>query len=414
MESIIYDFSELAAKNATEIKVNKYISNSDDGMVLIGKILSGNSRPDLEKNIRTANILKSELLGCLAGIGLENELLYYEKLLKISEKLSSYENQEVINSKIIVAIGGKFSAGKSCFINSIFGNDVRLLPEEQNPTTSIPTFVISGNEKSFMAVVNDTAAIKLDEEEMQALTHKFYDKYKFGFNQFIDKLILTIETFPYKNIALLDTPGYSKDDSGVRQNVSDEGKALSQLRTADYIIWLVDCENGTVHQKDIEFIKRVAPEKKVLFIFNKCDKKTDREIEDIIKHAKQTLTDAEVLYEDVVSYSSVMPEEYDKRKKISKFLKRVNKIKKDNTLSVLLNTIIDGIRKDILDLQSRKKVLRSNVIKSINSSYDPIKINGCVYLLKNIERDIEVIEQKRKAFERKWYNVKNLLSERGL
>lgn len=414
MNSEIFDFGEIAAKNATVIKVNRYISNSDDGMVLIGKILSGNSQANLEKRIRTANILKSELLGSLAGIGLKDELLYYEKLLKISEKLSSYENQVAINSKIIVAIGGKFSAGKSCFINSIFGNDVRLLPEEQNPTTSIPTFVISGNEKSFTAVVNNTTAVKLDEEEMQALTHKFYDKYKFGFNQFIDKLILTIENFPYQNIALLDTPGYSKDDSGVRQNVSDEGKALTQLRTADYIIWLVDCENGTVHHKDIEFLKRVAPEKKILFIFNKCDKKTDREIEGIIMHAKQTLNDAELLYEDVVSYSSVMPEEYDKGKIISKFLEHINKAKKDNAPSVLLNAIIDDIRKDILDLQSRKKVLRSNVIKSINSSYDPIKINGCVNLLKSIESDIESIEHKRNMFERKWHNVKNLLSERGL
>lgn len=414
MESKILDFSVLAEQKATEIKTNRYISNSDEGMVLIGKILSGNNQYDLEKNMRTANILKSELLGSLGGIGLKDELLYYEKLLKISEKLSSYEDQVSLNTKIIVAIGGKFSAGKSCFINSIFGNDVRILPEEQNPTTSIPTFVISGHEKSFMAVVNNTAAIKLDEEEMQALTHKFYDKYKFGFNQFINKLILTMVNFPYKNIALLDTPGYSKDDSGIRQNVTDEGKALSQLRTADYIIWLVDCENGTVHYKDIEFLKKVAPENKVLFIFNKCDKKSDREIKDIITHAKQTLNDAELLYEDVIAYSSIMPEEYDKDNKIDKFLKRINRIKKDSTPSVNLNIIIDSIRKDILDIQSRKRVLRSKVISSINSSYDPIKINGCVNLLKNIERDINTIEHKRNMFERKWQNVKKLLFERGL
>ena len=87
-------------------------------------------------------------------------------------------------------IGGKFSAGKSKFINSILNTEERILPEDQNPTTSIPTYLMYGENEQILAYTSENLNVSLDKEALQALTHKFFEKYKIGFSSFINSLII--------------------------------------------------------------------------------------------------------------------------------------------------------------------------------------------------------------------------------
>jgi hypothetical protein len=58
-------------------------------------------------------------------------------------------------------------------------------------------------------------------EAAQALTHAFFKEYQLGFSRFINNLVINVPNFSYENVAVLDTPGYSKADSGVKRNASD-------------------------------------------------------------------------------------------------------------------------------------------------------------------------------------------------
>ena len=64
---------------------------------------------------------------------------------------------------------------------------------------------------------------------------------------FVDSIIAESVNYSLsENIALLDTPGYTKydDESDSKLVISDRQKAYEQLKASDYLIWLVDIENG--------------------------------------------------------------------------------------------------------------------------------------------------------------------------
>ncbi|TOF43990.1 GTP-binding protein, partial [Vibrio parahaemolyticus] len=94
-------------------------------------------------------------------------------------------------------------------------------------------------------------------------------------------------------LIFLDTPGYSKSDN---QQKIDENIARQHLRVADYLIWLVDSQNGTVPQQDIDFLQSLELDQPVLVVMSKADKKLESEVKSIIKVAKADLENAEISY----------------------------------------------------------------------------------------------------------------------
>ena len=67
-----------------------------------------------------------------------------------------------------------------------------------------------GEDEQILAYTNENLNISLDKEALQALTHKFFEKYKIGFSSFINSLIIFEPNMTYKDLVFLDTPGNSK------------------------------------------------------------------------------------------------------------------------------------------------------------------------------------------------------------
>ena len=131
-------------------------------------------------------MLDTNFLSVFKEIQLTNEAQLQIKLSLLSDKLIEQKKYKALKGKSIVGIGGKFSAGKSKFINSILNAEEGILPEDQNPTTSIPTYLMYGEDEQILAYTNENLNISLDKEALQALTHKFFEKYKLGFSSFIN------------------------------------------------------------------------------------------------------------------------------------------------------------------------------------------------------------------------------------
>ncbi len=74
-----------------------------------------------------------------------------------------------------------FSAGKSKFINSIMRYNI--LPENQLPTTSIPTYITRGNEK-LSAYTFNNIEVQLDYEAINAISHIFYEEYSIFYEEY--------------------------------------------------------------------------------------------------------------------------------------------------------------------------------------------------------------------------------------
>lgn len=288
-----------------------------------------------------------DLLTILKNIPLSNKAKRQKEFKTLSSKLVEKYKYKQLGNKAIVGIGGRFSAGKSRFINSILKLEENLLPEDQNPTTSIPTYIIKGLENSVIGNLGDID-VKLDSISLSMLTHNLYEKYSIGFSRFIKTLMIINQNSPYKNLAFLDTPGYNKADFvknfDFKLTSSDKLIAYNHLKNIDFLIWLVDIDNGTIKEDDLDFIEKLDISVPILIVMNKIDKKMDRDIESIINVIKQDVLNYNFNIFGITGYSSKEHKEWRNLGIIRKFLVEAEKY--SNKKGNIIDEFID-VKKDI-------------------------------------------------------------------
>lgn len=373
-----YEFDEDEEFSEEDFETNEYMKSKTKAIELIGSIISPNNKDlsDINRIKKINELLDRKLLGTLKYVKLENESEMQLELSNIGKKLYEGKKYEVVKNKALVGIGGKFSAGKSKFINSILKTE-RLLPENQNPTTSIATYIVKGKSQKIYVYTNDNNTSEIDLEALNALTHSFYEKYKIGFTAFIDCVIIHDSNMPYKDIVFIDTPGYSKADNFDGNNsegtISDREKAYRQLNATDYLVWLIDIENGEISVSDIEFLNSLQVKSSILVVLNKADKKPDSDIEKIIKKVELTLTNCNLNIYGVTAYSSMTGEEWNNNI-ISKFFDMVSMEKQSKVdVRVQLNEIekvIDNSLTENLEETRRNSEELFDVISQSNSVMD--------------------------------------------
>lgn len=354
---------------------NMYISDDDNAVSLISELIKNKSN----NSIRTKKKIESyidEIFTLFSDVSIEHELEYYEQFMDLCARLSERGKIQKIQNKAVISFGGKFSAGKSKFINSISGIG-ELLPVAQAPTTSIPTYIIKSKCDKLSANSIDGYSVEITTEAMNALTHEFYDVYGIGFSAFIDSIIAESVDYSLSDkIALLDTPGYTKfdDESDSKLVISDRQKAYEQLRASDYLIWLVDIENGGLTKDDVEFMESLHMKTPILIVFTKADLKTERIIQEVIKSAKETLEESSIKYFGVTAYSSNLNIEYGDSI-IQKFLRFAENDKVRN------NDVVNEFKKT-------QDAMRNSIKKSIDQTNATAK--GLFEYVKNSVQIMEI------------------------
>ena len=331
---------------------NIYLKDPDKGFELLAQLLPRDqSQQEKGKVMEELNeLMDHQLFESSEETILNNELSHYKRLQVLRSKLYEQNKLRLLQGKSVVGIGGKFSAGKSKFINAVIR--ARILPEDQTPTTSIATYLAYGDQEEIRAYTDQDQDILLDREAAKALTHAFHEKYGLGFSKFVSNLVVHVPTFPYQEIVLLDTPGYSKFDQGIKKSISDAEKAFQQLKTVDHLIWLVDIENGVIQHQDIEFINALNLKNPVLVVFNKADKKTKADLEDIITTSKEMLKDTEIKVYDVIGYSALNEKEYTGGDRLEAYLQEING--QEKAKETLEQEILGAMREILLELKVQK------------------------------------------------------------
>lgn len=311
---------------------NIYLEDHDKAIRLAASLLPRHDHfsKRQEDLARLDHLIDVRLVEAMQHLATVDALAESRRLKKLSDKLLAAKQIRALNNKTVVGLGGRFSAGKSSFINSCLKSDAETirLPENQNPTTSIPTYVVSGPQNEIRACLQDGGIVSLELEAMQAMTHDFYEAYQIGFARFVRSLMVYTNAFPKeisRRIALLDTPGYNKADADTRDSISDAKITAKQLQSVDYLIWLVHIDNGTVGAADLDFLRQIHPERPILVVFNHADEKTDGEKGQVVSAGKQALDQAGIPYFDAVAYSSRYGEEYLGTDRIREFFQSVSR-----------------------------------------------------------------------------------------
>ena len=298
-------------ENEPEIDENAFIADSEQAAQLISELFRSGTQNDRKMLSHIQQYIK-DIFQLYSEIELEDELSYYQEFRTLYNRLAERRKLEKISKKTVIGIGGKFSAGKSKFLNAVAGLD-GLLPEATSPTTSIPTYIISGKTAYIANNIYD-GMCSLTKEKLQAMTHEFFEKYHIGFSAFVESIVITSQNWSLPtNLALLDTPGYNKYDNKIQDTVSDKMKAYEQLKNADFLIWLASIDNGTITQDDIHFIESLHLSFPVLIVFNKCDQKTPEQVASILEQAVSDIENAGLDCYGVAAYSALYKEETNGR-----------------------------------------------------------------------------------------------------
>lgn len=263
--------------------------------------------------------------------------------------------------KVIVGIGGAFSAGKSSFLNGILGQ--KILSVEIDPTTSIPTYLIHGEHQKIKAVLKNAQQQDLSLEQFKSLTHHA-EQELYELTENIDLILLNQPEQRWPHLAFLDTPGYSNHED-IEQGMCDAHIAKVQLNDAQCLIWLISADQGGISQSDIEFLKTIRSDIPKLIVISRADKKSPDDLTEIKKLTKYSLAQHQIQAIDVLVLSARYPEKFDRHLL-------------DNYLA-----------------QWSSKSQESRIIENFNQYFDAMKKH-----LTNKEGEIEIERFQRKLFEK--------------
>ncbi|WP_368566296.1 dynamin family protein [Acinetobacter bereziniae] len=266
-----------------------------------------------------------------------------------------------IADKVIVGVGGAFSAGKSSFLNGILGR--KVLSVAIDPTTSIPTYLIHGEQQKIAAVLKNSQQLDLSLEQFKNLTHHAEQElHELAVN--IDLILLTQPEQRWPNLAFLDTPGYSNHED-IEQGLCDAHIAKVQLNDVQCLIWLVSADQGVISQSDIDFLKTIRSDIPKLIVMSRADKKSPEDLTEIKKLTQYTLAQHQIEAIDVLVLSARQPEKFDRK-------------------------LLDGYL-----TQWSSKSQESRIIENFNQYFDAMKKH-----LANKEGEIEIEQFQRKLFEK--------------
>lgn len=403
------DIDDVELDVTVEDDENIYLKDASKGLALIAKILS---LPEKEEygTRRIRQFIQQSLLGSLSRINLNNEMMYYRQLEKIGNQIQEIKDIKDLKKKIVIGVGGGFSAGKSRFINTILGNpDDFILPENQGPSTSIPTFIVKSDLDEILAITFDSKKVNLDREEVKALAHQFYDRYHFGFSQYIRRLLVKCSTFPYENLAILDTPGYTKDDSNKIKDAKDIIRAKEQLKISDYVIWVIEPgSGGGLTGTDIEFLRDIGSEKPILFIVNKCDKFSMDNIQPIVDNVKHLSKDEGFKIVDVLKYSSNNYHEFE-RNKLESYLEKFNNSAVLSDQEQDIFEVVGTIKRELIQERNDCKVKLNKLNSMIRDSMNPNTIRAMVGLHQQFMKKFASINYGEYAFECAKKNLRDMV-----
>lgn len=303
---------------------------------------------------------------------LANEAEAFMKLQAIEKELELITVYPNLYKKSVVAVAGGFSSGKSSFINSLINDKKVRLPEDTNPTTAIPTYVMHNEINKFIACNHNGGVVdlsKLDNKFHEKLSHEFIKSFGFNLKNIMPFMIIGTDLKNYEHLCFIDTPGYNPANSSESFSYEDKKTAQEFIENAQALLWIIGLDvNGTILRSDLNFLSELdVSNKKLFIILNKADLKPLSDIEKIVDNLIQTLEDYDIKYTGISAYNSKAKEEiYHINKSLDEFLNDINqKSSIQDSLVKKLYEVDEMYRESILKTIIRKESI-SNTLHSLS------------------------------------------------
>ncbi|GAA7567509.1 hypothetical protein HpMMM14_12310 [Helicobacter pylori] len=324
-------------------------------------------------------ILDNNFLEFASGVdSLKEKEIALLALQEIKKELQLVASYPSLFKKSMVAVGGGFSVGKSSFLNHLLGLNLKL-PENLTPTTAIPTYCLRGEREVLMGFSQNGGVVELPH---LTFDHKFLNSLGFNLKEIMPSILLSAPSVPFEFLCFIDTPGYNPSNQGYTGG--DRQASEEYLANAKYILWVIDCQHGTIQSDDLDYLQELYEEhgKQVFIVLNKADRKTKNDLEKIATNIREILEDKGVEICGIGTYSS---KNYEKCKEINEnssiftplegFLHSLDKKseKQNEILSVLYEVGLayeKAIKEDLSKFKRYQKALHSIKLDLMQKGFD--------------------------------------------
>lgn len=297
------------------------------------------------------------------------------RLQEVEKELKEIVDFPMLSTKNIVAVAGKFSSGKSKFLNTtIHGGGIQLSVGVKS-TTAIPTFVLFDETAKITAYTPDGRQGEVPVELFNKIDHGFIEE--IGFNlKTIMPYVTVFSAFCEKlsdlnNLCFIDTPGYDA--------VNDEDKetTFDVLQFTSSVVWFVAINNGTLNKNDVDFLQSLnnkGKKKKLYVVVSKADLQKSS-IQTVINRIKSDLEDNDIPFVGISAFSSNENKEY-----------------KDEEMQTSIYDFLIQQNENVVDTAERFKELKSKIDSVFQLYYDSIAND--LARIKKTEKDVRQQQKK--------------------
>ncbi|GAA7987189.1 hypothetical protein HpCS16_12360 [Helicobacter pylori] len=236
--------------------------------------------------------------------------------------------------------------------------------------------------------------------------HKFLNSFGFDLKEIMPFMLLSAPSVPFEFLCFIDTPGYNPSNQGYTGG--DRQASEEYLANAKYILWVIDCQHGTIQSDDLNYLQELYEEGKQAFIvLNKADLKITIQLEEIAVQTKETLENNGIEFLGIGAYSS---ERYQEIKEFSekspvfdsleKFLTELNKKgeKQNEILSVLYEVHLayeQAIQQDADKFKRYQKALHSIKLDLMQKGFDDFS-DASFNKIESLKKEFSEQEQSKR------------------
>jgi hypothetical protein len=253
-----------------------------------------------------------------------------DTLRLILKKLQLISNCPELHNKTFGAIGGRFSSGKSSFVNSFITDSAIKLAEGTRPVAVIPSYIISSDKPQVNGISCKGGSFEIALDIYKDISPEVLKTFGYNLREIIPYTIMLcpLQQNLFRNICLINIPEYNPS---VSDSSSQNFEAIKEyVEDSQFLIWTISLDkNDTIPKYDLEFLSQFDFEKnterKLYILANKAELKTQDDLEDILDTFEERLEDMGINYAGICTYSSNLKKTYTFRKSsIIEFLSEQN------------------------------------------------------------------------------------------
>ncbi|GAA9015388.1 hypothetical protein Taitung197_12280 [Helicobacter pylori] len=88
--------------------------------------------------------------------------------------------------------------------------------------------------------------------------HKFLNSLGFNLKNIMPSMLLSAPSVPFEFLCFIDTPGHNPSNRGYTGG--DRQASEEYLANAKYILWVIDCQHGTIQSDDLDYLQELYEE----------------------------------------------------------------------------------------------------------------------------------------------------------